>query len=141
MTQDDAEFTRPDPEEARRNRVYAALMRLTERHAAGEDRARWSERRMPMQPFDAVRRVSDLAAGSALPGEDEPAVDAADLTAALTLVPWARAEFDQLEVGLLEMSRGRGMTWQEIGFGLGLGTAQAAKQRHDRLSRRTNQEK
>ncbi|MEE2043211.1 DNA-binding protein, partial [Nocardiopsis tropica] len=67
-----------------------------------------------------------------------PPVDQDDLTAALTLVPWARAEFDQLEAGLLQMSRGRGMTWQEIAFGLGLGSAQAARQRHERLSRRTD---
>ncbi len=30
------------------------------------------------------------------------------------------------------------MTWQDIAFGLGLGSAQAARQRHDRLTRRTD---
>jgi hypothetical protein len=29
------------------------------------------------------------------------------------------------------------MTWQEIAFGLGLGTAQAARQRYERLADRT----
>lgn len=32
----------------------------------------------------------------------------------------------------------RGMTWQEIAFGLGLGTAQAARQRCERLADRTD---
>ncbi|MEU4714240.1 hypothetical protein AB0F73_11390 [Micromonospora purpureochromogenes] len=39
--------------------------------------------------------------------------------------------------GLLTLARGRGMTWQAIAFGLGLGSAQAAKQRFERVSART----
>lgn len=140
MTQEHDPFTRPDPEKARRQRAHEALFRITERHATGEARARWTERRMPMTPHEAIIRVSDLAAGSAVPDEGAPAVDQGDLTAALTLVPWARAEFDQLEAGLLTMAKGRGMTWQELAFGLGLGTAQAARQRHERLARRTDEE-
>ncbi|MFE1166504.1 DNA-binding protein [Nocardiopsis sp. NPDC058789] len=132
-------FTQPDPEQARRARVHEALFRITERHATGEDRDRWTRTRMPMSPHEAIRRVSDLAAGSALPDEGAPAVDQDDLTAALTLVPWARAEFDQLESGLLTMAKGRGMTWQGIAFGLGLGTAQAARQRQERLTRRAEE--
>ncbi|RKS09052.1 hypothetical protein DFP74_4780 [Nocardiopsis sp. Huas11] len=129
-------FTPPDPDRERRRRSHEALARITERHAVGEDRLRWDEYRRPMAPFDAVRRVSDAAAGSAPPQDGEPAVDREDLTAALSLLPTARAEFDQMELGVLEMAKGRGMTWQEIAFGLGLGTAQAARQRHERLSRR-----
>ncbi|MGN9846830.1 hypothetical protein ACTMTI_52915 [Nonomuraea sp. H19] len=49
-----------------------------------------------------------------------------------------RGELDALEAGLLQMARGRGMTWQEIAFGLGLGTAQAARQRCERLADRTD---
>jgi hypothetical protein len=48
-----------------------------------------------------------------------------------------RAELDELEAGLLEMARGRGQTWPEIAFGLGLGTPQAARQRYERLASRT----
>ncbi|WP_435108900.1 DNA-binding protein [Nocardiopsis synnemataformans] len=129
-------FTPPDPQSVRRLRTHEALLRITERHATGEHRTRWDELRMPMAPLDALRRVADLAAGSAQPDPGTPAVDQDDLTAALTLVPWARAEFDQLEAGLLQMSKGRGMTWQEIAFGLGLGSAQAARQRHERLLQR-----
>ncbi|MEV0195264.1 hypothetical protein [Nonomuraea sp. NPDC050691] len=43
---------------------------------------------------------------------------------------------DALEAGLLQMARGRGMTWQDIAFGLGLGTPQAARQRYERLAGR-----
>lgn len=44
---------------------------------------------------------------------------------------------DELEAALLLMARGRDLTWQEIAFGLGLGTPQAAKQRYERLAGRT----
>ncbi len=43
-----------------------------------------------------------------------------------------------LESSLLMMARGRGMTWQEIAFGLGLGSAQAARQRYERLADRAD---
>ncbi len=49
-------------------------------------------------------------------------MDHADITAALSLVPLVRGE----------MARSRGTTWQEIAFGLGLGTPQAARQRYER---------
>ncbi|GAB2504300.1 DNA-binding protein [Nocardiopsis aegyptia] len=136
MEQHDDAFTPPDARRARRLRTHEALLRITDRHARGEHRTRWTDQGMPMPPGDAVRAVADLAAGSVVPQEGEPAVDQDDLTAALTLVPWAREEFDQVEAGLLRMAKGRGMTWQEIAFGLGLGTSQAARQRHERLSRR-----
>jgi hypothetical protein len=83
-----------------------------------------------------VRLVAFLAGGSAAYREGEPPVDTDDLTAALTLVPLVRTELDELELGLLTMARGRGMTWADIAFGLGLGSAQAASQRHDRLAAR-----
>jgi hypothetical protein len=35
------------------------------------------------------------------------------------------------------IARGEGMTWQELAFGLGLGSAQAARQRYERLHLRT----
>ena len=57
--------------------------------------------------------------------------------AALTLIPHVRAEVDALEAGLLQVARGRGLTWQAIAFGLGLGSAQAARQRYERLTVRT----
>jgi len=55
----------------------------------------------------------------------------------LTLIPKARAEMEQLEALFLGIARERGMTWQDIAFGLGLGSTQAARQRYERLVRRT----
>ncbi|WP_062209862.1 hypothetical protein [Streptomyces sp. NBRC 109706] len=129
-------FTPPDPEAARAHRAHAALFRIAERHAATpEQRARGAHPLVPA-PHEAVRLVAFLLSGAAERAEGEAEVDRADITAALSLVPRARAEFDELERGLLEMARGRGLTWQEIAFGLGLGTPQAARQRHARLTER-----
>lgn len=89
-------------------------------------------------PGEAVRLLAGLAGGSLVAEEGEDAVDAADLTAALTLMPMVRAEVDQVEASLLMIARGRGMTWQELAFALGLGSAQAARQRYDRLVLRTS---
>ncbi|MEV8637646.1 DNA-binding protein [Streptosporangium sp. NPDC051023] len=118
--------------------MYASLHRIAERHAATEAQRSRQVHPEVLGPHEAVRLVSFLAGGSALREEDEPEVDTADITAALTLIPLVRAEVDQLEAGLLLMARGRGMTWQEIAFGLGLGTSQAARQRYERLSGRVD---
>ena len=129
-------FTPPDAAAAREHRGAAALFRIAERHAATEaQRARQTNPHLPA-PHEAVRLVAFLLSGAARPEEGEPEVDRADIMAALTLVPRVRAELDELEAGLLTMARGRGLTWQEIAFGLGLGTPQAARQRHARLSER-----
>ncbi|MEU7577619.1 DNA-binding protein [Streptomyces sp. NPDC041068] len=130
-------FAPPHPEQARAQRVYAALMRIAERHAAdGEQRGRQVHPTV-LAPHEAVRLVSFLMSGAAKPVEGEPDVDHADITAALTLLPLVRGELDELETGLLQMARGRGMTWPEVAFGLGLGTPQAARQRYERLVSRT----
>ncbi|GLF97766.1 DNA-binding protein [Streptomyces yaizuensis] len=130
-------FTPPDPDRARARRVPEALFRIAGRHAAtGAQRARQTHPSV-LAPHEAVRLVALLLSGAALPDEDEPGVDHADITAALTLVPLVRGELDELEAGLLRMARGRGMTWPEIAFGLGLGTPQAARQRYERLAGRT----
>lgn len=130
-------FTPRSPGEARENRVHASLFRIAERHAATEaQRARQTHPAM-LGPHEAVRLVSFLLSGVARPEKGEPEVDRADITAALSLVPRARGEMDELEAGLLQMARGRGMTWPDIAFGLGLGTPQAARQRYERLVGRT----
>ncbi|WP_043635528.1 hypothetical protein [Nonomuraea candida] len=130
-------FTPPDPEQARMGRVHASLFRIAERHAAtGEQRLRQAHP-SAIGPHEAVRLVTFLLSGAAKLDDGEPEVDHADITAALSLVPLVRGELDALEAALLQMARGRGMTWQEIAFGLGLGTAQAARQRCERLTDRT----
>ncbi|GGS78854.1 DNA-binding protein [Streptomyces griseoviridis] len=131
-------FTPPRPEEARAQRVYASLLRIAERHAATDAQRRRQTHPAMLGPHEAVRLVSFLLSGAALPDDGEPEVDRADITAALSLVPLVRGELDELEAGLLRMARGRGMTWHEIAFGLGLGTPQAARQRYERLSGRVD---
>ncbi|MEJ3749467.1 hypothetical protein WEI85_40180 [Actinomycetes bacterium KLBMP 9797] len=56
-----------------------------------------------------------------------------DLCAAITLLAAARSELDQLEAGLLFVARAEGLTWALIAEALGLRTAQAAQQRHERV--------
>jgi hypothetical protein len=130
-------FTPPDPAQARAHREYAGLFRISERHAATDAQRHRQIHPTALSPHEAIRLVAALAGGSAQPDGDEADIDDADLTAALTLIPKARAEMDALEAGLLRMARGRGLTWQEIAFGLGLGSAQAARQRFERLAGRT----
>ena len=115
-------------------------MRLTERHARGEHRERWERSGIPMGPLDAWRQVVLVAGGGQAPEEGRPGADLDDIAAALTLVRWARAEVDETEIGLLEMARGRGLTWQQIASSMGLGSAQAASQRHQRLIARAEPE-
>lgn len=129
-------FTPPHPDEARAHRVYASLFRIAERHAATDAQRHRQTNPAILAPHEAVRLVSFLLSGAAQRDENEPEVDQADITAALTLLPLVRGELDELETGLLQMARGRGMTWQDIAFGLGLGTPQAARQRFERLASR-----
>jgi hypothetical protein len=130
-------WTPPDPPKARVEREYAALFRIHQRHAdTPARRARPGDTPM-VGPSEAVRLLVSLAAGSGVVEDGEDDVDAADLTAALTLVPRVRAEVDQLEASLLIIARAQGMTWQELAFWLGLGSAQAARQRYQRLALRT----
>ncbi|MFF3663954.1 DNA-binding protein [Microtetraspora malaysiensis] len=129
-------FALSNPDQVRAHRVYTALARIAERHAATQDQRDRQVHPQVLGAQEAVRLVSFLAAGTAQHDVDEPKVDQADITAALTLIPLARAEMDQLETSLLLIARGRGLTWQEIAFGLGLGSAQAAQQRYERLAGR-----
>ncbi|MFE7115728.1 DNA-binding protein [Streptomyces sp. NPDC057654] len=133
-------FTPQHPDEARAQRVYASLFRIAERHAATDEQRRRQANPALLGPHEAVRLVGFLLSGAALREDGEPEVDHADITAALSLLPLVRGELDELEAGLLQMARGRGMTWPEVAFGLGLGTPQAARQRYERLLERTETE-
>jgi len=123
-------------EDRRRRRAPTALFTLAERHAGTEAARTRAAGSATLLPHEAVRLVELLAAGTARRADREPRVDRDDLLAALTLLPQVRAELDETELGLLVMARGRGLTWAQVAEGLGLGSAQAAQQRHDRLATR-----
>ncbi len=83
------------------------------------------------QPHDAVTLVREALWRA---NTDRESVDIPDdLLAAITLLAAARSEVDQLEAGLLFAARAEGVTWAQIATALGLRTAQAAQQRHDRV--------
>ena len=130
-------WTPPDPPKARVEREYAALFRIHQRHGDSPARRARPGQTPMVGPSEAVRLLVSLAAGSAVVEDGEDDVDAADLTAALTLMPKVRAEVDELEASLLIIARAQGMTWQDLAFWLGLGSAQAARQRYQRLALRT----
>jgi len=129
-------FSPPDPQQSRSQREWLALARITERHGATDDQRQRHAHPTALEPHEAVKIVMLLAANPAELEADEPSIDDFDITAALTLIAHLRADIDTLELGLLESARGRGMTWQTIAHGAGLGSAQAAKQRRDRLNER-----
>ncbi|GHJ42916.1 hypothetical protein Cs7R123_02580 [Catellatospora sp. TT07R-123] len=136
MAQTEDPFLPPDSGRARAQRDFAALTRIAERHAVTDtQRRRWTHAHV-LDPYEAVCLSMSLAAGSALLEPGEEPFDEVDLTAALTLIPRVRAELDALETGMLDLARARGLTWQAIAFGLGLGTPQAARQRYERLTGR-----
>lgn len=136
MTIDDP-FTAPHPARVRAHRTHEALQRISERHAGTDSqRGRWAHPYV-LDPWEAVALITALAAGGAEREPTEEPVDTADLTAALTLLPHVRAELDALEAGLMTLARDRGLTWQAIAYGLGLGSAQAARQRYERVAARS----
>jgi hypothetical protein len=130
-------FARPDSAAQRALRTYQSLTHLVDRHAdSPARRSRQAHPTMPA-PHEVVRLVAGIASGSVVlePGEQE--VNHDDVVAALTLLPSVRADLDSTELALLKVARSRGMTWQDIAFGLGLNTPQAAKQRYERLETRS----
>ena len=130
-------WTPPDAPKARAEREYTALFRIHQRHADSPSRRARPGLTPVTGPLEAVRLLVSLAAGSSVVEDGEDGVDAADLAAALTLMPKVRAEVDQLEASLLIIVRAQGMSWQQMAYWLGLGSAQAARQRYERLALRT----
>lgn len=129
-------FLPPAPGEARAEREYAGLHRIATRHAATDEQRRRTAHPATLLPYEAVLLVTSLAGGALLPETGEESADEQDIAAALTLMPRLRADVDALEESLLLVARGRGLTWQQIAFALGLGSAQAARQRYERLTGR-----
>jgi hypothetical protein len=109
-------------------REEEARKRLLGAGAAELPRPPWLRGRQPRAAADLIRFT--LWRGAAGPAAEE------DLVAALTLLPAARAEVDQLEAALLLTARAHGLSWSQVSRAMGLGSAQAAQQRFDRVSGR-----
>lgn len=136
----DEKFLPTSPDQDRAQREYAGLQHIAKRHGStAELRARQAHSET-LEPYGATRIVAGLAAGGLFAESDEAEVDGTDLMAALTLIPKVRSELDELEAALLLAARHSGITWQHIAYGLGVGSAQAARQRYERLVRRTSAE-
>lgn len=59
-----------------------------------------------------------------------------ELLGALSLLPTARAEVENVEVGLLFVARSEGLTWAQIAQAMGFRSPQACQQYVNRLSAR-----
>lgn len=115
-------------------RLAEARRSLEAAGAASLPRRPWVHARQPHADLELVRFAA-WRSGEA-PGQR---ADATVLSAALVLLGSARDELDQIETGLIFAARAEGMTWQAIALALGLGSAQAAQQRHGRLTERGSQ--
>lgn len=109
----------------------AARSRLTDAGAGDLPRFPWMPGRVPHDDATLIRHA--LWRSNSEPGLDVPQ----DLFAALQLVESARAEMDALESGLLFIARAEGLTWAQIAAHLGVRSPQAAQQRFDRVTSRT----
>ena len=118
----------PHPDQARAARERRSQQYLFDAGASSLPRPPWLHRSQPPSSIDLVR----FAVWRGQSGE----VTNEEVEAALTLLPSARAEVEQLEAALLFIARAEGMSWGRISRGMGLGSAQAAVQRYGRLADR-----
>jgi hypothetical protein len=109
-------------------REARARRRLLGAGAASLPRAPWLHGRQPPSAVDLIQ----YALWRSRTGD----ADEDDLLAALTLLPAARAEVDQVEAAVLFTARAHGLAWSRISRAMGLGSAQAAQQRFDRVTGR-----
>lgn len=117
-----------DDDQARAGRDRVARQHLVDAGASAIPRQPWLHDKQPLSDVDLLRFTVWRG------GQNQITSD--DVEAGLTLVRAARAEIDQIETAILFLARAQGMSWGRIGRALGLGSAQAALQRSDRLSSR-----
>ncbi len=117
-----------DPDQERAAREHGARQCLLDAGAALLPRAPWLHPAQPPSSTDLVRFAVWRSQTGSITEEE--------VGAALTLMPAARAEMEQLETGMLFVARSQGWSWGRIARGMGLRSAQAAVQRFDRLAGR-----
>lgn len=121
-------MTIPPPDHERAARERSARQYLMDAGASELPRAPWLHRSQPPSSIDLVR----FAVWRGQIGK----ITEDDVEAAITLLPAVRAEVEQLESAMLFTARAEGLSWGRISRGMGLGSAQAALQRFDRLAGR-----
>ncbi|MGW4331330.1 hypothetical protein ACWEK5_00730 [Rhodococcus koreensis] len=104
----------------------SARTTLNEAGAARLGRRPWEHSGQPRSDTDLVRFAAWVC-------RNAQGTDPAVLSAGLRLLSSARVELDQIEAGLLFAARSSGLTWPQIAEALGLGSAQAAQQRLNRV--------
>jgi hypothetical protein len=122
-------MTPADTDHQRAAQERAAREHLLTAGASSLPRPPWLHAAQPPSPVDLVR----FAVWRGQAGDDRPV----DIEAALALVPSARSDVEALESALVFLARSHGMAWSRIARAMGLGSAQAAQQRFDRVSGRT----
>ena len=115
----------PDSDQQQSAREQSSRKRLLDAGASTLPRAPWLHRSQPPSAVDLVRFAVWRGQGDDV-NDDE-------VIAAMTLLPAARAEMEQLETALLFTARAQGLSWGRISRAMGLGSDQAALQRFDRL--------
>ncbi|HLM04807.1 MAG TPA: hypothetical protein VK402_06410 [Blastococcus sp.] len=120
-----ATASHPDHTDAAREQQ--ARDRLLDAGARQLPRPPWSSPGQPPQSVDLIRHLLWRAGGGG-------PVPAEDVVSALTLLPSARSEIDQMEAALLFVARAEGLPWGRIAEGLGLSSRQAAQQRFERVA-------
>jgi hypothetical protein len=106
--------------------ITLAHSRLVDRFGTAEERR---DGGAPPPAGTLIQRVLKAALSP------EPAVDDADLRAAVALIAIDRWEAESREADLIALARRRGLSWREIAAHLGLDSGQAAQQRAERLTR------
>jgi hypothetical protein len=117
-----------DSDQGQAAREADARERLLGIGAARLPRPPWRHARQPPSATELIQ-FALWRAGTGKIGDD-------DLAAALALLPAARSEVDQTEAAVLFTARAQGLSWSQISRAMGLGSAQAAQQRFDRISGR-----
>src|SRR6478609_6414885 len=120
------------PDGALTARQVTARHRLTEIGAGNLPRFPWMAGKVPHDDVTLIRYA--LWRANQAQGLEVPQ----DIQAALRLLESARAEMDALEAGLLFVARAEGLTWPEIAEHLGVRSPQAAQQRFERVTSRTD---
>jgi hypothetical protein len=120
----------PDDDQSQAAREAGARGHLLRAGASSIPRAPWLHRGQPPSAVDLIR----FALWRSHTGD----LDDERVEAALTLLPAARAEMDQVESALLFAARAHGLSWPRISRAMGLGSAQAAQQRYERVTGRVD---